>query len=452
MGGIGSFFDDTLGMDKVGNAIKGVSKKFTENTFDKWIAPEHKDTLESIAGAAITSGLIPIPGLGKFPDFIKSAWNLSPTMSNMAIGALQNPDNPVQGALMQGYGSKTGDFIRDKLLDGLNIGGLNLGNLMESNTLNDQIDWKDVLKNAGTGYLMNDKTGALAGMAKSLIGDSGNDFVNQFVYGYLQNKQTGAGYGYTGGLANMANQVIAVSDLSPTQKSLATGASNAMGIQSNPLVGALAQTAEDKLEMPDGTANVTMQLLKNTNRSSGGGTATPVAAPSTSGGAATSGTGGISNDNFSGGDVLNRMFEASDYRMQKQADTLIDKINDAMQRRGIQSSGIHQKALGEMAENLVAEQSAVRNSMSLDVYNSLQQWLNAELQRNHDMQMLMTQIRSAEVQGNKQRKQELLLELGNVVGQVIARQRGGGSGQAAPVKQPTYNPVTVGRSPDTAIG
>jgi len=87
------------------------SRNFTENTWDKILAPESKDTAEAIAGmvAALTVGAPMLSNIGSFATGATGSATIGSMASNAALAAMGGGD-PKPGAILAGVGSILGNL------------------------------------------------------------------------------------------------------------------------------------------------------------------------------------------------------------------------------------------------------------------------------------------------------------------------------------------------------
>jgi len=87
------------------------TRAITENTTDKWIAPEHKDSVEAIAGmvAALTVGAPMLSNIGSFATGATGSATIGSMASNAALAAMGGGD-PKQGAILAGVGAIRGNL------------------------------------------------------------------------------------------------------------------------------------------------------------------------------------------------------------------------------------------------------------------------------------------------------------------------------------------------------
>lgn len=100
-------------INTVGNTlgIDDLSEKITKGTIDKWIAPEHKDTVEGVVIALASAGAIPgVPSLTQTLSNITGITN--PTQLRAMAGAVMNPKDPLRGAVVGAYMPKVAGQIQ----------------------------------------------------------------------------------------------------------------------------------------------------------------------------------------------------------------------------------------------------------------------------------------------------------------------------------------------------
>jgi|GEM_PF-7128075 len=119
-----------------------------------------------------------------------------------------------------------------------------------------------------------------------------------------------------------------------------------------------------------------------------------------------------------GKDVLEDLMGAVDKSTARARDTASSMIADQMQRRGVRTSGIHQQALTEMAGEMSRADAETKQRLALDVYNSIDQTTQADLDRQLDYLMKTMDIESvtnlAEMDiASRERMQALEIEYQN---------------------------------------
>jgi hypothetical protein len=352
------------------------SQKFTAATFDKWIAPEHKDTLETVATGLALGGAIPgINGLGSYwggmPGGVGGnailgglAGGLNTGVEGMAKGAL---GGAALGYLGKGLGQNwttQGGTPKAGTTAGApaSSGGMNLDTALTN------------ARTAGSGSWGSATAGAAAPAAAA--GGGGN---------FLQNLVGGLKSGVT----NMATGGI----LGSITNALGLGGSAQQGVQGG--LGGILGGGGQQAGVNNGLMQALPLLLMSGlfNQSDG-------QAPLSTG----------TGKDLSGyyGDIEKKLQSAQDVNMTPFEKRQQEELRQSMGQRGMLTSGIYQNEL----QKLMAEQANQRNAATagnaLNVGSQAQQQSQFDASQLADANRFTLQQRDAQSALNQQGRADLI--------------------------------------------
>jgi hypothetical protein len=344
---------------------------------DKWIAPEHKDMVESLA----TSIVLPMIA----PTSIFGLSDLATRGLFGAAGAWANKQDPIAGFIGAAYTPKVGGWLQKQGLSPAMAGGV-AGASMAAVTGGDPLT-------AGIGGYF--QGGRVSANTRPGGGDTPGAASKgwNFAEGWqnMNNAVTGQGVSTsinTGLLGTGQTQAPAAA--APVQAS--TGGTNWQNI----LAGAAA-----------GTIPALM------GGSSSGGSTAQAPTTSTSSQAFLSANGG--ND-----EMLTKLISQKNSEIDQAVEAEAKQLSDHFVGRGLHGSGLEQQAYSDLMSKATKAREDAANAVVLEIYNAKQNWLNQQLNRDAQAQELYARLQAAEREGDENKKIEIWGMIADIAGKYLA--------------------------------